>query len=85
MSTTVTEVVTGEEITVFGAGDYFTKNGHLYFILDYMNGGFVIENCETLYSHPVGFEFMHPKATVKWIANDTAYRRSRLTRREVKC
>ena len=56
---------------VYGAGDYLTKNGHLYFITDYRPGGFIIENCETLCQHPIDFDFMHIGA--RWIARDKDY------------
>lgn len=78
--TVVTDLPSGKDITVFGAGDYFTKNGHLYFITDYCVGGFVVENCETLFSHPVGFEFVQKE--VKWIARDSSYKRSKPRRGE---
>ena len=71
--TVVTDADSGKDITVYGAGDYITKNGHLYFILDYRPGGFVIENCDTLYSHPVDFNFLKPDDSVKWIAKDVNY------------
>ena len=71
MSSTVTDLPSGKDVPVFGAGDYVVKNSHLYFILDYTVGGYILENCETLYEHPVDYEFMRQEVT--WVARDTAY------------
>jgi hypothetical protein len=65
---------------VFGVGDYLAKNGHLYFITSHAPGGFVVENCRTLFSMFVDFEFLDDEA--RWIATDKNYRRKR---KEVKC
>jgi hypothetical protein len=64
----------GEATALFAAGDYFAKNGRLYFFLDYIIGGYIIENCETLCTFPVEFDFFDSE--VKWIAKDLSYRRS---------
>ena len=79
----ITDLPSGKDVKVFGAGDYFTKNGHLYFVLDYKTGGFIIENCSTLCQHPVEFEFM--QLATRWIARDSSYARVlRYKRGEVK-
>jgi hypothetical protein len=65
----------GEATALFAAGDYFARNGRLYFFLDYVVGGYIIENCETLCTFPVGFDFFDPE--VKWIARDMDYKRKR--------
>jgi hypothetical protein len=58
---------------LFAAGDYFTWNSRLYFILDYDIGGFIVENCQTLCSLPISRELMEEGAT--WIARDRAHRK----------
>lgn len=70
----------GGKDTVFAAGDYFTKNGHLYFVLDYTTGGFVIENCQTFCSLPVTYEYM--REGVRWLARDSSYKRTKSGRGE---
>jgi len=65
----------GEATALFAAGDYFARNGRLYFFLDYVVGGYIIENCETLCTFSVEFDFFDPE--VKWIARDLDYKRRR--------
>jgi hypothetical protein len=70
----------GDVTSVFAAGDYFHKNGHLYFVLDYLVGGFIVENCQTYCSLPVTYDYMREGVT--FIARDSSYKRTKSRRGE---
>jgi hypothetical protein len=63
-----------ESRVLISIGDYIVKYDHLYFVLDYATGGYMVENCDTLLIHKVAHDFMDKH--VRWIATDTHYRKS---------